>query len=71
MGTFRASSFTSRVHPLNATAHRLIVCLYRLWRFPRIPSVRFVAHIKLDLMPAMQGYPHSFGWVRTRLPYQT
>jgi hypothetical protein len=61
----------SRVHPLNATAHRLIVCLYRLWRFPRIPSVRFVAHIKLDLMPAMQGYPHSFGWVRTRLPYQT
>jgi hypothetical protein len=25
---------------------------------------------KLDLMPAMQGYPHSFGWVRTHLPYQ-
>jgi hypothetical protein len=25
---------------------------------------------KLDLMPAMQGYPHSFGWVRPELPYQ-
>jgi hypothetical protein len=25
---------------------------------------------KLDLMPAMRGYPHSFGWVRTSLPYQ-
>jgi hypothetical protein len=66
----RASSFTSRVHPLNATAHRLIVCLYRRWRFPRIPSVRFVAHTKLDLMPAIGGYPYDFGWVRTHLPYQ-
>ena len=26
---------------------------------------------ELDLMPAMRDYPHSFGWVRTRLPYQT
>jgi hypothetical protein len=25
---------------------------------------------KLNLMPAVQGYPHSFGWVRTELPYQ-
>jgi hypothetical protein len=25
---------------------------------------------KLDLMPAVRGYPHSFGRVRTRLPYQ-
>jgi hypothetical protein len=25
---------------------------------------------KLDLMPAMQGYPQGFGWVRTSLPYQ-
>jgi hypothetical protein len=25
---------------------------------------------KLHLMPAVQGYPHSFGWVRTELPYQ-
>ena len=25
---------------------------------------------KLDLMPAMRGYPHGFGWVRTELPYQ-
>jgi hypothetical protein len=25
---------------------------------------------ELDLMPAMRGYPHSFGWVRTELPYQ-
>jgi hypothetical protein len=26
---------------------------------------------KLDLMPVMQGYPHDFGEVRTRWPYQT
>jgi hypothetical protein len=26
---------------------------------------------KLDLMPTIRGYPHGFGWVRTRLPYQT
>jgi hypothetical protein len=26
---------------------------------------------KLDLMPALRGYPESIGWVRTRLPYQT
>jgi hypothetical protein len=25
---------------------------------------------ELDLMPAMQGYPHRIGWVRTELPYQ-
>jgi hypothetical protein len=66
----RASSFTSGVHPPDATAHRLIACLYRLWRFPRIPSVRFVAHTKLDLMPAIGGYSYSIGWVRTSLPYQ-
>ena len=24
-----------------------------------------------DLMPATKGYPDRFGWVRTRLPYQT
>jgi hypothetical protein len=65
----RASSFTFRVHPLNATAHRLIVCLYRLWRFPRIPSVRFVAHPKLALMPVLRGYPPDFGEVRTHVPY--
>jgi hypothetical protein len=67
---FKASSFTSGVQPPDATAQRLIVCLYRLWRFPRIPSVRFVAHTKLDLMPAVEGYPYGFGWVRTELPYQ-
>jgi hypothetical protein len=26
---------------------------------------------KLDLMPAVRGYPHSIVEVRTRLPYQT
>jgi len=25
---------------------------------------------ELDLMPAVQGYPYSIGWVRTELPYQ-
>ena len=25
---------------------------------------------KLDLMPAVQGYLHDIGWVRTELPYQ-
>jgi hypothetical protein len=25
---------------------------------------------KLDLMPAVRGYPADFGWVRTHLPYQ-
>jgi hypothetical protein len=25
---------------------------------------------KLGLMPAVRGYPHNFGWVRTELPYQ-
>jgi hypothetical protein len=32
-------------------------------RLARVPT-------KLDLMPAMQGYPHGIGWVRTELPYQ-
>ena len=32
-------------------------------RLARVPT-------KLDLMPAMRGYPHGFGWVRTHLPYQ-
>ena len=25
---------------------------------------------KLDLMPALRGYPEGIGWVRTELPYQ-
>jgi hypothetical protein len=25
---------------------------------------------KLALLPAVRGYPGSFGWVRTHLPYQ-
>jgi hypothetical protein len=41
---FRASYFTPRVHPLDATAQRLIACLYRRRRFSLIPSPRFVAH---------------------------
>jgi hypothetical protein len=32
-------------------------------RLARVPT-------KLDLMPAVRGYPHSIGWVRTGLPYQ-
>jgi hypothetical protein len=32
-------------------------------RLARVPT-------KLGLMPAVRGYPHSFGWVRTELPYQ-
>jgi len=32
-------------------------------RLARVPT-------KLDLMPATRGYPGSFGWVRTELPYQ-
>ena len=30
---FRASYFTSELHPSDATAQRLIVCLYRRWGF--------------------------------------
>jgi hypothetical protein len=32
-------------------------------RLTRVPT-------KLDLMPALWGYPQSLGWVRTHLPYQ-
>src|SRR5687768_6506852 len=31
-------------------------------RLARVPT-------KLDLMPAIRGYPDRVGWVRTRLPY--
>src|SRR5215831_15719902 len=41
---FRASSFTFLLHPRNATAQRLIAYLHRLWSFPLIPSLCFVAH---------------------------
>jgi hypothetical protein len=33
-------------------------------RLARVPT-------ELDLMPTVQGYLRRFGWVRTRLPYQT
>jgi hypothetical protein len=41
---FRGSSFTSGLHPPEATPQRLIASLYRRWDFPSIPSLRFVAH---------------------------
>jgi hypothetical protein len=41
---FRASYFTSALHPADATAQRLISYLYRRWDFPSIPSTRLVAH---------------------------
>jgi hypothetical protein len=41
---FRGSYFTSGLHPPDATPQRLIVYLYRQWRFPLIPSLCFVAH---------------------------
>jgi hypothetical protein len=41
---FRASYFTPRVHPLDATAQRLTAYWYRRRSFPLIPSPRFVAH---------------------------
>src|SRR6266487_3391608 len=48
-GPFRASCFTPREPPLDATAQRLIACLDRRWRFPLIPSPRFMAHLALQL----------------------
>jgi hypothetical protein len=41
---FRASFLTLGLHPPNASAQRLTACLYKLWDFPSIPSLRFVAH---------------------------
>jgi hypothetical protein len=41
---FRGSYFTPRVQPLDATPQRLTAYWYRQWRFPLIPSPRFVAH---------------------------
>jgi hypothetical protein len=41
---FRASCFTSGVHPPDATAQGLIACLDRRWDFPSISSSRLVAH---------------------------
>ena len=54
---FRASYFTPRLHPRDATAQRLIACLYRQWRFPLITSLRFVAHILYP--PTRIGLPHG------------
>jgi hypothetical protein len=48
---FRASCFTSSVHPPDATAQWLTVCLYRRWRYPLIPWPRFVAHLVEDDLP--------------------
>jgi hypothetical protein len=42
---FRASYFTPGLHPPGATAQRLIACLYRLWSFPLMTSLRLVAHL--------------------------
>jgi hypothetical protein len=47
---FRASYFTPRVHPLDATAQRLTAYWYRQWSFPLIPSPRFVAHFMRGLL---------------------
>src|SRR4051812_642125 len=41
---FRASFFTPGQHLPGATAQGLIAYLYKRWRFPLIPSMRFVAH---------------------------
>jgi hypothetical protein len=48
---FRASCFTSGVHPPDATAQRLIACLDRRWDFPSISSSRLVAHESNALVP--------------------
>src|SRR5947209_6998198 len=46
---FRGSSFTSGLHPLDATPQRLIAYLYRQRDFPSITFLRFVAHIQVML----------------------
>lgn len=47
---FRASAFTTGLHPPVATAQRLITYLHRPWSFPLIPSSRFVAHIAHNVL---------------------
>jgi hypothetical protein len=47
---FRASYFTPGEHPPGATAQRLTAYWYRQWRFPLIPSPRFVAHAIVSLL---------------------
>jgi hypothetical protein len=56
---FRASYFTSGLHPPDATPQRLTAYWYRQWRFPLIPSPRFVAHA-MKFMDGMGGNPHWF-----------
>lgn len=56
---FRGSSFTSSLHPPDATPQRLIVCLYRLWGFPPISSWRFVAHEHRRLREDVSRLSHS------------
>ena len=41
---FITSYFTLALHPANASVQRLIAYLYRLWSFPLIPFLRFMAH---------------------------
>jgi hypothetical protein len=56
---FRASYFTSGVHPPDATAQRLIACLYRRWRFPLIASLCFVAHNTLRATCLVPAHRHG------------
>jgi hypothetical protein len=53
---FRGSSFTSGLHPPDATPQGLTACWYRQWDFPSIPSPRFVAHHTVSLS-AIVTYP--------------
>jgi Haloacid dehalogenase-like hydrolase len=56
---FRGSSFTSGVHPPDATPQRLTAYWYRQWGFPPIPSPRFVAHPHVSHLrrPWETGFP--------------
>src|SRR5919197_3683013 len=60
------SSFTSGLHPPDATPQGLMAYLYRPWRFPLMPSPRLVAHLALQL-PLQLGEEAPLGALRDEL----
>jgi hypothetical protein len=55
---FRASWFTSGVHPPDATAQGLIACLDRRWDYPSISASRLVAHQAHALLQGGEALRH-------------
>jgi hypothetical protein len=65
---FRASYFTSGLHPPDATAQRLTAYWYRQRSFPLIPSPRFVAHFHDSLLSVSPIFMHrSRPWIPIRI----